>query len=111
MQVGDEPLQHVPQAGVLALRVDADDVLGDVVDGEVLEVGDLVLGGVHLVTLQRDGGSSSSNSRNNISNERYINNRKYQQLISPRRTASPQSAEDAGVEFADCTAELPLCEN
>lgn len=49
VQVSDEPLEDVFHALVLAERVDEDDILGDVVDGEVLEGRDLDLGGVHGV--------------------------------------------------------------
>lgn len=48
VQVGDQPLQHVLQAGILAEGVDEDDILGDVVDGEILQGRDLDLGGIHL---------------------------------------------------------------
>lgn len=48
MQVRDQPLEHVFHARVLAQRVDEDDIVGDVVDGEVLKGGNGDLRGVHL---------------------------------------------------------------
>lgn len=47
--MGDEPLENVFQSLVLAEGVDADDVLGDVVDREVFHGGDFDFAGVHFV--------------------------------------------------------------
>lgn len=49
VEVGDEAGHEVGQAGVGGLRVDADGVGGDVVDGEIQEGGDVeVCWGGHL---------------------------------------------------------------
>lgn len=48
VQVQDEALEDVFRARVLAERVDADGVFGDVVDGEVFHWGDIDGGGIHF---------------------------------------------------------------
>lgn len=47
VQVRDEPLKDIFHARVLAERVDADGVFGDVVDREVFHRGEVDLGGIH----------------------------------------------------------------
>ena len=41
MQVSDKPFQEIGQASICALRVYPDGVLSDVVNGQVLQWGDL----------------------------------------------------------------------
>lgn len=47
--MGDEPLENVFQSLVLAEGVDANDVLGDVVDREVFHGGNFDFAGIHFV--------------------------------------------------------------